>query len=59
MPQSDPICLKCARYIYGRTCEAFPEEIPESIWLGEKDHSSRVLGDGGKTFLSFKEAQDA
>lgn len=44
-------CVHCARRTAGRTCEAFPVEIPWAIIVGEHDHREPFPGDGGLTFL--------
>lgn len=34
-----PICLNCKHYYGIRTCDAFPEEIPDEIWMQGNEHS--------------------
>lgn len=33
-----------------RTCPAFPERIPDAIWLGENNHQQAISGDNGVRF---------
>ena len=46
-----PRCKKCRHYdvmnAAGMSCKAFPEEIPDSIVLGENDHSKPIKGQEG------------
>lgn len=47
-----PVCNFCARHnILGKTCEAFPNGIPESIWSGADVHSTPCEGDHGLQFV--------
>lgn len=32
-------CMECKHYIIDRTCNAFPDYIPDEIWEGKDDHS--------------------
>lgn len=52
-----PICLACARR-QDDGCEAFPDRIPESIWVYGFDHRKPYPGDGGMTFLLNPEKAD-
>jgi hypothetical protein len=47
-----PICAGCTRFhgYVTRTCDAFPEEIPETIWSTETDHRFPFPGDHGIVF---------
>lgn len=47
-------CLGCAHYLAGRTCAAFPIEIPDDIWEGISAHALSREGDGGITFKPNK-----
>lgn len=44
-------CHGCDRYAWSTLdsdrCGAFPEGIPDAIWLGDADHSEPYPGDGG------------
>jgi hypothetical protein len=36
----EPICFSCKHYDIDKgTCDAFLEEIPDEIYLGDNDHS--------------------
>lgn len=36
----EPICINCKHYdLEKSTCSAFPEQIPDEIYLGDNDHS--------------------
>jgi hypothetical protein len=40
-----PICLKCIHYfIETSTCKAFPNGIPDEIYLGENHHLKPLQG---------------
>jgi hypothetical protein len=48
----DPQCIHCKHWTPPdsgdtQTCTAFPEEIPERIWLNQVDHRQAVRGDHG------------
>lgn len=69
MPRTDgerPIysltCMTCARAhafspIGRETCDAFPQGIPESIWLATKGHRKPVPGDNGLTYTPVDGAE--
>ena len=44
-------CHACRRFAWGALdsdrCSAFPDGIPDAVWLGEVDHAAPVAGDGG------------
>jgi len=46
----NPQCDKCANQTSGWTCKAFPDRIPEAIWLNMHDHRTPYKGDGGVRF---------
>lgn len=49
-----PMCLECKWFREDRagvlTCEAFPDGIPEAIYLNQHDHREAYRGDHGKRF---------
>lgn len=46
-------CFKCKNYFYGKFCFAFPEGIPDNIFMGGELHQKKVKGQfGDYTFLS-------
>jgi hypothetical protein len=52
------ICTICKHYDvensnpvkYGQKCAAFPDGIPDEIWLGKNDHKKPYPGDHGIQF---------
>lgn len=48
----DSPCMECRFYHWRsiRTCDAFPERIPRSIWSGNDRHLLPVEGDLGLQF---------
>jgi hypothetical protein len=55
-PKFSSVCTLC-KHLNPRsplkgnpTCKAFPERIPNEIWLGENDHTQPFPGDRGITF---------
>ena len=47
--QSDQ-CISCNRYQMLKTCEAFPDGIPQEIYEGSHDHTQPFEGDQGLLF---------
>ncbi len=49
-----PVCSFCRNVIGGditsRRCKAFPDGIPNSIWLGRNNHKTPYPGDKGYLF---------
>jgi hypothetical protein len=51
-----PICSDCQYYHYGQgtiACDAFPNGIPQKIWIGEIDHRNPASGDSGICYKSI------
>ena len=44
------LCLMCAHYQNNRKCVAFPEGIPQEIWILKVLHKKPYPGDKGITF---------
>jgi len=57
-PLYNPVCLACRHRRVDtvgypkerRVCAAFPEGIPDAIWLGQNDHTKPYPGDHGIRF---------
>lgn len=49
-------CLECGHYLFGLTCEAFPDGIPFAIVSGAHDHREPFEGDGGIRWKPREEA---
>ena len=49
---TEAVCNKCRHFNWKSTgaCAAFPEEIPDDIWLAKNDHTSPYPGDSGMVF---------
>jgi hypothetical protein len=58
-PALSPICSFCRHWQGDRRCDAFPEEIPLAIWIGENDHRQPIEGDHGIRFEPLTEEQVA
>lgn len=53
LPAISPMCVDCILlYNHGieRACEAFPQGIPDEIWIGTVSHRRPYQGDGGLTY---------
>lgn len=51
MSTSIAACAVCLRYRGSKTCGAFPDEIPDTIFSGKDFHLEPYPGDNGKQFL--------
>jgi hypothetical protein len=47
-----PLCLVCRHFHHlpGRTCDAFPEGVPDEVFLRKIEHRQPVPGDHGIQF---------
>lgn len=54
-----PICTTCARLTAGGYCTAFPDGIPDDIWLGGYDHREPYPGDHGVLYELNQEEHGA
>jgi hypothetical protein len=55
MQHGPPICWACSRF-HGRasrTCDAFPDGIPEQVYFEAFDHRKSFSGDNGMRFESL------
>lgn len=50
LPMFSQVCTFCAHYESSQTCAAFPDRIPQQIWLGENNHTKPYQGDSGIRF---------
>ena len=49
--QIDLQCINCKHLLPDKKCKAFPEEIPNEIFVtGEHDHTEPFKGDNGIQF---------
>jgi hypothetical protein len=49
----NPVCSLCKHFrvkVEGNTCDAFPDGIPDEIWVGKNYHKKSYLGDHGINF---------
>ncbi len=51
-------CRWCKRLTATMKCEAFPEQIPEPILLGEHDHRKPYPGDNGLRYVPRDEDEE-
>lgn len=56
MRGSRPNCIDCKHYIFGKgaRCVAFPEGIPDEIYIDGFDHTKPYFNDGGIRFEPIK-----
>ena len=40
-------CRACVWFVTNKRCLAFPDGIPDPIWMGENDHKKPYKGDHG------------
>ena len=59
-----PVCLPCKHFnrkAYSKsdekTCEAFPDSIPDEIWRGDNDHKKPYPGDHGIQFEPIEKSK--
>jgi hypothetical protein len=53
-----PVCHECSRLdLSGKTCEAFPNGIPDIIWEGKNNHQKPYKGDLGILFKQITEKE--
>jgi hypothetical protein len=45
-----PACMKCVHFRKNVECDAFPDRIPDAIWIKGNPHTSPVSGDHGIRF---------
>lgn len=43
-------CILCKHYTFAKTCDAYPDGIPDEIFTGEVDHTKPYKGDHGIQF---------
>jgi hypothetical protein len=59
LPPYSPVCALCKHFppVMERKCPAFPDGIPDVIWIGDDDHTTPHPGDGGILFEPRKRPQ--
>ena len=50
MTVEPPVCMECKHFLGARRCDAFPEKIPDLIWLEGNPHTEHIDGDHGIRF---------
>ena len=52
LPVYSMVCCRCVHLtsMLRRRCAAFPEGVPEAIWVGDNKHKRPVEGDHGIRF---------
>lgn len=55
-----PACMDCIHYDRSKpvTCAAFPDRIPDVIWLEGDPHTEPVKGDHGIRFEPNEDAEE-
>jgi hypothetical protein len=59
-PIVSPVCILCKHWHIDdpkKTCDAFPDNIPDEIWMGENNHRKPFPGDRGIQFELIDEAK--
>lgn len=56
MMVAPPACMDCKHFLGARKCDAFPDRIPDVIWLEGDPHTEPAKGDHG---IRFKAKDDA
>lgn len=58
-PVFSEVCTFCRHWdaTAGRVCDAFPDGIPDPIWLGEHKHKEPYEGDNGIQFEKLTEEE--
>jgi len=57
IPRFSPVCAFCRHRTGFRTCEAFDDQIPLDIWVGQNSHQRPYPGDHGIQFESVPGAK--
>lgn len=56
-PPDDSVCTDCIHWDFGCACDAFPNGIPDDMWLGKNDHREPYPGDNGIQFEPLPEQE--